>query len=90
METTIGSLEEQLAIANDQKQQAVLRSEDLLLEVQDLSEKLDFSNSELQRLEELVSSLVSLFKFNMFYLFYRKNDDFIIFSEGELGRGSTT
>lgn len=59
METTIGSLEEKLAIANDEKQQAVLRSETLTFEIEELSEKLNFSNSELQKLEELVSSLVS-------------------------------
>ncbi|XP_076948894.1 kinesin-like protein KIN-7O [Bidens hawaiensis] len=54
---TIGSLEEQLAIANDDNQQAMLRSETLNFEVEELSEKLNFSNSELQRLEDLVSSL---------------------------------
>ncbi|XP_076950142.1 kinesin-like protein KIN-7O [Bidens hawaiensis] len=54
---TIGSLEEQLAIANDENQQAMLRSETLNFEVEELSEKLNFSNSELQRLEDLVSSL---------------------------------
>ncbi|KAI3828704.1 hypothetical protein L1987_02813 [Smallanthus sonchifolius] len=57
METTIGSLEEMLALANDEKQQAVSRSETLMFEAEELSEKLNFSNSELQRLEELVSSL---------------------------------
>ncbi|KAJ9536971.1 hypothetical protein OSB04_029704 [Centaurea solstitialis] len=57
METTIGSLEEKLATTNDEKEQAVLSAERLVLEVQDLSEKLDFSNSELQTLEDLVSSL---------------------------------
>lgn len=57
METTIGSLEEKLATTNDEKEQAVLSSERLVLEVQDLSDKLNFSNSELQTLEDLVSSL---------------------------------
>ncbi|XP_024996698.1 kinesin-like protein KIN-7O [Cynara cardunculus var. scolymus] len=57
METTIGSLEEKLATTNDEKEQAVLNSERLVLEVQDLSDKLNFSNSELQALEDLVSSL---------------------------------
>ncbi|KAJ0716663.1 putative plus-end-directed kinesin ATPase [Helianthus annuus] len=57
METTIGSLEEKLAIANDETQQAVFRSETLIFEVEELTEKLNFSNSELQKLEELVSSL---------------------------------
>ena len=59
METAIGSLEEKLATANEEKEQAVLNSERLVLEIQDLSEKLNFSNSELQALEDLVSSLVS-------------------------------
>ncbi|KAD6453624.1 hypothetical protein E3N88_08329 [Mikania micrantha] len=59
METTIGSLEEKLAITDDEKQQAVLRSETLAFEVEELTEKLNLSNSELQKLEELVSSLVS-------------------------------
>ncbi|KAL8238901.1 hypothetical protein R6Q59_015468 [Mikania micrantha] len=57
METTIGSLEEKLAITDDEKQQAVLRSETLAFEVEELTEKLNLSNSELQKLEELVSSL---------------------------------
>ncbi|XP_071737421.1 kinesin-like protein KIN-7O [Rutidosis leptorrhynchoides] len=57
MEATIGSLEEQLAIVNDEKEQAVLRAESLDLKVQELSDKLNFTNSELQTLEELVSSL---------------------------------
>ncbi|KAL8210011.1 hypothetical protein R6Q57_006743 [Mikania cordata] len=59
METAIGSLEEKLAITDDEKQQAVLRSETLAFEVEELTEKLNLSNSEFQKLEELVSSLVS-------------------------------
>lgn len=59
METTIASQEEQLAIVNDEKQQADLRSESLASEVEELNEKLNFSDSELQRLEELIISLVS-------------------------------
>ncbi|KAI3505372.1 hypothetical protein L1887_27484 [Cichorium endivia] len=58
MERTIASLEEQLTNANDENQQVVLRSESLVQEVEELSEKLEFSNSELERLEEMVSSLV--------------------------------
>nr|GEV32322.1 kinesin-like protein KIN-7O [Tanacetum cinerariifolium] len=59
METTIASQEEQLAIVNDEKQQADLRSESLASEVEELNEKLNFSDSELQRLEELIISLRS-------------------------------
>nr|XP_043629073.1 kinesin-like protein KIN-7O isoform X2 [Erigeron canadensis] len=57
MEATIGSLEEKNAIINDEKEQAVSRSESLELEVQELSDKLNFSDSELKSLVELVSSL---------------------------------
>ncbi|CAH1453440.1 unnamed protein product [Lactuca virosa] len=57
MERTIVSLEEQLATANDENQQAVLRSESLVQEVEELSDKLEYSNSELERFEEMISSL---------------------------------
>lgn len=57
MERTIASLEEQLTNANDENQQLFLRSESLVQEAEELSEKLVFSNSELERLEEMVSSL---------------------------------
>ncbi|XP_023769531.2 kinesin-like protein KIN-7O isoform X1 [Lactuca sativa] len=57
MERTIVSLEEQLATANDESQQAVIRSESLVQEVEELSDKLEYSNSELERFEEMVSSL---------------------------------
>lgn len=62
MERTIVSLEEQLATANDESQQAVIRSESLVQEVEELSDKLEYSNSELERFEEMVSSLVSFSK----------------------------
>ncbi|KAL4565287.1 hypothetical protein LXL04_029375 [Taraxacum kok-saghyz] len=57
MERTIASLEEQLTIANDENQQAVLRSESLVQEVEDLTDKLGFTNSKVERLQETISSL---------------------------------
>lgn len=94
METTIGTLEEQLATANDENQQAMLRSETLKFEVEELSEKLNFSNSELQRLEDLVPSLVSYPDFHLhleyiLYLRFYHQFFFFIVLEGRIGRSKT-
>lgn len=58
MEATIASLEEQLAVANDDKEQAILRSESLVSEVLALTDKMNMSNSDLATLQGTVSSLV--------------------------------
>lgn len=58
METTIASLEEELATAREEKEQATSTIESLALEMQALSDKLNMSNSELGTFEEAVSSLV--------------------------------
>ncbi|KAL0339752.1 UNVERIFIED_CONTAM: Kinesin-like protein KIN-7O [Sesamum radiatum] len=57
METVIGALEEQLAIANGEKDAATSRSESLASDLQALSDELYLSNSELSTLEEEVSNL---------------------------------
>lgn len=58
METTIASLEDELATAREEKEQATSAVESLALQTQDLSYKLNMSNSELRTCEEAVSSLV--------------------------------
>lgn len=58
METTIASLEEELATTREEKEQATSTIESLALEMQALSDKLNMSNSELSTFEEAVSSLV--------------------------------
>ncbi|XP_059646136.1 kinesin-like protein KIN-7O isoform X2 [Cornus florida] len=57
METTIASLEEELAAANGEKEQATTRNECVVSELHALSDKLSMSNSELSMLQEEVSSL---------------------------------
>ncbi|KAL0404825.1 UNVERIFIED_CONTAM: Kinesin-like protein KIN-7O [Sesamum radiatum] len=59
METVIGALEDQLAIANGEKDAATSRAETLASDLQALSDELYSSNSELSTLKEEVSSLVS-------------------------------
>lgn len=59
METTIASLEEELAAANEEKNVAVSRTESLTSDLQALSDKLSLSNLELNTLQEEVSDLVS-------------------------------
>lgn len=61
METQIASLEEELAIAYKDKEEAQIRSEILTAEMEALSDKLNLSNSELKVFEEEVLSLVCLF-----------------------------
>ncbi|TYI03817.1 hypothetical protein ES332_A11G368100v1 [Gossypium tomentosum] len=57
METTIASLEEELAAARRDREEAISRSEDLALEFEVLTEKLDISSSEINALQEELSSL---------------------------------
>ena len=90
MERTIASLEEQLTIANDENQQAVLRSESLVQELEDLSDKLGFTNSEVESLQETISSLVSCSDFFLYIIFLFKKSDFIVISEGKFGRSRYT
>lgn len=60
METTIASLEEELASARAEKEQATSTIESLDVEMQSLSDKLMVSNSELVVYEEAVSTLVRI------------------------------
>lgn len=60
METTIASLEEELASARAEKEQAASTIESLDVEMQSLSDKLLMSNSELSVYEEAVSTLVRI------------------------------
>ncbi|OMO99839.1 hypothetical protein CCACVL1_03590 [Corchorus capsularis] len=57
METTIASLEEELAAANRDKEEAISRNEDLAFELQALTEKLNVSSSEMNALREELSCL---------------------------------
>ncbi|KAK9289712.1 hypothetical protein L1049_007871 [Liquidambar formosana] len=57
METTIASLEEQLAAAYGEKEEAISRNESLATELNALSDKLNISTSELNTFQEEVSSL---------------------------------
>ncbi|TYG47899.1 hypothetical protein ES288_D11G379400v1 [Gossypium darwinii] len=57
METTIASLEEELAAACRDREEAISRSEDLALEFEVLTEKLDISSSEINALQEELSRL---------------------------------
>ncbi|KAL8089861.1 hypothetical protein AgCh_039355 [Apium graveolens] len=59
METTIASLEEELASAHAEKEQATSTIESLDIEMQSLSDKLMVSNSELVVYKEAVSTLIS-------------------------------
>ncbi|TYH47047.1 hypothetical protein ES332_D11G384100v1 [Gossypium tomentosum] len=57
METTIASLEKELAAACRDREEAISRSEDLALEFEVLTEKLDISSSEINALQEELSRL---------------------------------
>ncbi|XWS59013.1 hypothetical protein CRYUN_Cryun08bG0084400 [Craigia yunnanensis] len=57
METTIASLEEELAAAHRDREEAISRSKDLALEFETLKKKLDISSSEINALREDLSSL---------------------------------
>lgn len=59
METTIASLEEQLTIANEEKEEAESRAGSLESDIQTLSDELNVSNAELSVLKEEVLNLVS-------------------------------
>lgn len=52
METTIASLEEELAAANQEKQELLARNETLSSEIEMLSDKFEMSNNELDALQE--------------------------------------
>lgn len=58
METTIASLEEKLAMALQEKEEAISRNVDLASELESISKNLDLSSSELTVLQEEVSGLV--------------------------------
>ncbi|XP_010276627.1 PREDICTED: kinesin-like protein KIN-7O isoform X2 [Nelumbo nucifera] len=57
METTIASLEEDLAVANGEKEEALVRNEILASELEATSNKLNTSDTELKMLEEEISSM---------------------------------
>lgn len=63
METAIASLEEQLAAAHGEKEEAISRNENLASELECLLDKLNISNSELSTVQEELSSLVSISMF---------------------------
>lgn len=59
METTIASLEEELATAYREKEEAMSRNENLASEMEALSESFSKSSTELNVLQEEISDLVS-------------------------------
>lgn len=59
METTIASLEDELAAAREEKDVTVSRTESLTSDLQTLYDKLSLSNLELSTLQGEVSDLVS-------------------------------
>lgn len=61
METTIASLEEELAAERGEKEELLCRSEGLDQEVTSLTEKLELSNTQLEQLQIDITELVSLF-----------------------------
>lgn len=61
METTIASLEEELAAERGEKEGLLCRSEGLDQEVTSLTEKLELSNTQLEQLQIDITELVSLF-----------------------------
>lgn len=61
METTIASLEEELAAERGEKEEALCRNEGLDSEITALTEKLEHSNVQLEHLQEDVMDLVRLF-----------------------------
>ena len=67
METTIASLEEELAAAQRDKEEAISRNEELALELQALTQKLNITSLEMNDLREEISDLVS-FPFITLYL----------------------
>lgn len=61
METTIASLEEELAAERGEKEELLCRSEGLDSEVTALTEKLEQSNTQLEQLQIDITEFVSLF-----------------------------
>jgi len=61
METTIASLEEELAAERGEKEEALCRNDGLGSEITDLTEKLEHSNTQLEHLQNDVTELVRLF-----------------------------
>jgi len=61
METTIASLEEELAAERGEKEEALCRNDGLGSEITDLTEKLEHSNTKLEHLQNDVTELVRLF-----------------------------
>lgn len=59
MDANIVSLEDQLATAHEEKDVITSRSESLALELQELSDELDLTRSELCLLKEEISILVN-------------------------------
>ncbi|KAK9169738.1 hypothetical protein Syun_001878 [Stephania yunnanensis] len=57
MEATISSLEEELALANKEKEDTLLKNEILTSDLEDTSSELNAVNSELKELQEEVSSM---------------------------------
>lgn len=60
METTIDSLEEELAAESGEKEKALCRNEGLDSEITALTEKLEHSNTQLEHLQKDVTELVRL------------------------------
>ncbi|CAK9184034.1 unnamed protein product [Ilex paraguariensis] len=67
METTIASLEEELAATHGEKEEAISRTESLASELQTLSDKLIITNSELNKWQEEVSRLRSCLEESVSY-----------------------
>ena len=63
METMIASLEEELATAHKEREEAVSRKDSLTSELEALSVKLDISNAELNALQDEASHLVIFYAF---------------------------
>lgn len=59
METTIASLEEELAAANQEKEELLARNESLSFEIEMLSNKFDTSNSESNSFQEELLDFVN-------------------------------
>ncbi|CAD5322592.1 unnamed protein product [Arabidopsis thaliana] len=57
METTIASLEEELAAERGEKEEALCRNDGLVSEITDLTEKLEHSNTQLEHLQNDVTEL---------------------------------
>lgn len=65
METTIASLEEEVADAQNEKEEAIFRNDTLTLELENLTEKLKISVAEFHVLQEEVACLVSFLHFSL-------------------------